>query len=118
MPLLSYELRDLVRLLDRGQMTTMRPKRRVGSPRQYRYHQRPAESRSYSVAMALLWLRIAFTQAWHDFFRVVRNVTLVGEIYRYTLETAFGTLLTLKQQHRFGFMMPAPLEHCRMVAAG
>jgi hypothetical protein len=35
-------------------------------------------------------------------------VTLVGEMHRYTLETEFGTLLTLKQQHRFG--LPAPSE--------
>jgi len=41
---------------------------------------------------------------------VVREVTLVGEMHRYTLETEFGTLLTLKQQHRFGLPTPAPSE--------
>jgi ABC-type Fe3+/spermidine/putrescine transport system ATPase subunit len=41
---------------------------------------------------------------------VVRDVTLVGEMYRYTLETELGTLLTLKQQHRFGLPTPGPSE--------
>jgi TOBE domain len=37
---------------------------------------------------------------------IVRDVTLVGEMHRYTLETEFGTLLSLKQQHRFGLLTP------------
>jgi hypothetical protein len=37
---------------------------------------------------------------------VVLDVTLVGEMYRYRLKTEFGTLLTLKQQQRFGSTTP------------
>lgn len=40
----------------------------------------------------------------------VRDVTLVGEMHRYTLETEFGTLLSLKQQHRFGLPSPRTSE--------
>jgi len=39
---------------------------------------------------------------------VVRDVTLVGEMYRYLLETDFGAPLILKQQHRFGAIRPCP----------
>ena len=41
---------------------------------------------------------------------VVRDVTLVGEMYRYLLETDFGAPLILKQQHRFGAIRPRPAE--------
>jgi spermidine/putrescine ABC transporter ATP-binding subunit len=41
---------------------------------------------------------------------VVRDVTLVGEMYRYLLETEFGAPLILKQQHRFGAIKPLPTE--------
>ena len=41
---------------------------------------------------------------------VVLDVTLVGEMYRYLLETEFGAPLTLKQQHRYGAFTPAPSE--------
>ena len=41
---------------------------------------------------------------------VVRDVTLVGEMYRYLLETDFGAPLILKQQHRFGAIRPCPAE--------
>ena len=41
---------------------------------------------------------------------VVRDVTLVGEMYRYLLETEFGAPLILKQQHRFGAIKPGPAE--------
>ena len=34
---------------------------------------------------------------------VVLDVTLIGEMYRYLLETEFGALLTLKQQHKTGW---------------
>jgi hypothetical protein len=37
---------------------------------------------------------------------VVRDVTLVGEMYRYRLKTEFGTVLTLNQQQRFGSTTP------------
>jgi hypothetical protein len=35
---------------------------------------------------------------------------MVSPPHCYTLETEFGTLLTLKQQHRFGLPTPAPSE--------
>jgi len=41
---------------------------------------------------------------------VVRDVALVGEMYRYLLETDFGAPLILKQQHRFGAIRPRPAE--------
>jgi spermidine/putrescine ABC transporter ATP-binding subunit len=41
---------------------------------------------------------------------VVRDVTLVGEMYRYLLETEFAAPLILKQQHRFGAIKPGPAE--------
>jgi len=37
---------------------------------------------------------------------VVREVTLVGEMHRYTLETEFGTLLTLKHVAACGYAAP------------
>ena len=37
---------------------------------------------------------------------VVLDVTLIGEMYRYLLETEFGALLSLKQQHRYGAFTP------------
>jgi len=51
---------------------------------------------------------------------VVRDVTLVGEMYRYLLETDFGAPLILKQQHRFGAIRPLPRRtgHGRMVGTG
>jgi len=42
---------------------------------------------------------------------VVREVTFVGEMHRYVVETEFGAMLTLKQQHRHGIRTPGP---CRM----
>jgi putative spermidine/putrescine transport system ATP-binding protein len=41
---------------------------------------------------------------------VVLDVTLIGEMYRYLLETEFGAPLTLKQQHRYGAFAPGPSE--------
>jgi len=41
---------------------------------------------------------------------VVLDVTLVGEMYRYLLETEFGVSLSLKQQHRHGAFTPGPSE--------
>ncbi len=38
---------------------------------------------------------------------IVREVTFVGEMHRYVLETPFGAPLTLKQQHRAGIGTPA-----------
>ena len=40
----------------------------------------------------------------------VREVTFVGEMHRYVLETEFGALVTLKQQHRYGIRTPALSE--------
>ncbi|MFI4986248.1 MAG: ABC transporter ATP-binding protein [Alphaproteobacteria bacterium] len=37
---------------------------------------------------------------------VVREVTFVGEMHRYVLDTPFGAPLVLKQQHRFGIGTP------------
>ncbi|SEF02453.1 putative spermidine/putrescine transport system ATP-binding protein [Rhizobiales bacterium GAS188] len=41
---------------------------------------------------------------------IVREVTFVGEMHRYVVETEFGAAITLKQQHRFGIKTPALLE--------
>jgi spermidine/putrescine ABC transporter ATP-binding subunit len=41
---------------------------------------------------------------------VVREVTFVGEMRRYALETALGASIILKQQHRFGVRTPQPSE--------
>jgi hypothetical protein len=41
---------------------------------------------------------------------VVLDVTLIGEMYRYLLETEFGAPLTLKQQHRYGAFTPGLSE--------
>ena len=41
---------------------------------------------------------------------VVREVTFVGEMHRYVLETESGALVTLKQQHRHGIRTPAMSE--------
>ena len=41
---------------------------------------------------------------------VVREITFVGEMYRYVLDANFSVPLTLKQQHRFGIGAPALLE--------
>ena len=41
---------------------------------------------------------------------VVREVTFVGEMHRYLLETEFAPALTLKQQHRSGIDTPALSE--------
>jgi ABC-type Fe3+/spermidine/putrescine transport system ATPase subunit len=41
---------------------------------------------------------------------VVRDVSLVGEMYRYLLETELGEPLVLKQQHRFGAIRPGLSE--------
>ena len=41
---------------------------------------------------------------------IVREVTFVGEMHRYVIETEFGTLVTLKQQHRHGIRTPALSE--------
>ena len=51
---------------------------------------------------------------------VVLDVTLIGEMYRYLLETEFGALLSLKQQHRYGAFTPGlfALRHRRMVDTG
>jgi putative spermidine/putrescine transport system ATP-binding protein len=41
---------------------------------------------------------------------IVREVTFVGEMHRYVVETEFGAAITLKQQHRFGVKTPALSE--------
>jgi spermidine/putrescine ABC transporter ATP-binding subunit len=41
---------------------------------------------------------------------IVLDVTLIGEMYRYLLETEFGAPLTLKQQHRHGAFTPGLSE--------
>jgi len=41
---------------------------------------------------------------------VVREVTFVGEMHRYLLETEFAAAITLKQQHRSGIDTPALSE--------
>jgi spermidine/putrescine ABC transporter ATP-binding subunit len=41
---------------------------------------------------------------------IVREVTFVGEMHRYVVETASGSALIIKQQHRFGIKSPATSE--------
>jgi hypothetical protein len=41
---------------------------------------------------------------------IVREVTFVGEMHRYVVETEFGAAITLKQQHRFGIKTPVLSE--------